>query len=448
MMMEEAWNRAKTRLTEKVPDHSYTLWIEPLEFSALRGNEVVLGCPSSFFKKWVSRHYMPMIQAEMEGVCGCSCQIHLDVSAESNSNGHGEPDEEQLLLPHVQEAQHTLSPLRLDYTFDEFVVGVCNNFAYNAALSLACEDNAGLGPLYLLSKTGLGKSHLSQAIGNHILRKDSAVRVCYITAEEFTNAMVHALRNDKIEWFKDKYRRQCDVLLLEDVQFLSGKTKTQDELAYTLDALLETKKKLIFTGTYLPGDIPKMDEKLTSRLSAGVISSMRSPDFETRVEILRRKAALKKVDVPQEVIEYLANELTQNVRQLESGLIGVAAKASLLGLPIDSELAASVVKNIVKRSKAITIENIQILVCKYYKLTKEELLSRSRKRAIAQPRQIAMFLSRRYTDHSLQAIGRRFNRYHATTLHAVGVVERHIRENSPIQKQVTFLSEKLESGRL
>jgi chromosomal replication initiator protein len=448
MMMEEVWNRAKTRMSEKVPGHSFTLWIEPMEFSSLRGDEVVLGCPTSFFKKWVTRHYLQLIRAEVENVCGCPCQISLEVSHGNNGNVHVEPEEEQLFLPHVAEQQHMLSPLHIDYTFDQFVVGICNDFAYTAALSLASEDTKGHAPLYLLSKTGLGKSHLSQAVGNHILRRNSAIRVCYITAEEFTNAMVHALRNDKIEAFKEKYRRQCDVLLLEDVQFLSGKVKTQDELAYTLDALLETKKKLIFTGTYLPGDIPKMDEKLTSRLSSGVISSIKSPDFQTRVEILKKKALHKKVEIPDQVIEYLASELSQNIRQLESGLIGLAAKASLLGLPIDTDLAASVVKNIVRRSRQITVERIQKLVCKYFKLTKEDLLSRSRKRVIAQPRQIAMYLARRYTDQSLQSIGKCFNRYHATTLHAVGVVERHLRENGPVQKQVVFLSGKLESGTL
>jgi chromosomal replication initiator protein len=445
-MMEEAWNRAKTRLSQKIPDHSFTLWVAPLEFCHMHGETVVLACPTVFFKKWVGCHYLQMIQAEMESVCGCTCHIQFEVSNGHADNGQGEPEEEQLLLPHVEDHQRLLPTLHTDYTFDQFVVGVCNDFAYSAALALACEENPGHAPLYLLSKTGLGKSHLSQAVGHHILHENGAVRVCYTTAEEFTNAMVHALRHDKIEGFKDKYRRQCDVLLLEDVQFLSGKTKTQDELAYTLDALLDSKKKLIFTGTYLPGDIPKMDEKLSSRLSSGVISSINSPDFQTRVQILKKKAMLKKVDIPEEVVDFLASELAQNVRQLESGLIGVAAKASLCGLPIDIPLAESVVKNIVKRSREITVEGIQKLVCKYYKLTKEELLSKSRKRAIAQPRQIAMFLARRFTDQSLQAIGRSFNRYHATTLHAVGVVERHIRENTPVQKQVAFLSGKLESG--
>lgn len=443
--MQDAWNRAKTCIHQKIPDHNYTLWIEPLKYVSQRDEEIVLGCPSSFFRKWVTRHYLSLIEEELEGVCSTACRVTLKLSDVREGNGRDVREEEQLFLPHVTDRQHMLSALHTAFTFDQFVIGMCNDFAYNAALSLASSENTCHNPLFLLSKTGLGKSHLSHAVGNHILKKNSTIRVCYITAEEFTNTMIRALRHDRIEEFKEKYRRQCDVLLLEDVQFLSGKVKTQDEVAYTLDALLEAKKKLIFTGTYLPGDIPKMDEKLISRLSAGIISNIESPDYDTRVRILEKKAALKQVDISGDVIHYLASELTQNVRQLESGLIGVAAKASLLNLHIDTKLARSVVRNIVRHAQEITIERIQKLVCKHYKLTMEELLSRSRKRNIVQPRQTAMYLARRYTGQSLQAIGRSFSRYHATTLHAIRAVERSIRDSGPIQKQVEFLSGKLES---
>ena len=446
--MQELWDQAKSRIHEKMPNHSFRLWVEPLEYLAQRDEEILLGCPSGFFKKWVTRHYLKLIEAETKGVSGRPCRISLQLSDTCNGTRHLGPEDDQLPLPHMRDRQSVLSPLQRDFTFDQFVVGICNDFAYNAALALACEENTCHNPLFLLSDIGLGKSHLSHAVGNHILKKNPTIRVCYVTAEEFTNAMIHALRHDRIEEFKDKYRRQCDVLLLEDVQFLSGKAKTQDELACTLDALLEAKKKLIFTGTYLPGDIPKMDEKLSSRLSAGIISNIESPDYDTRVRILRKKASSKQVNIPADVIHYLASTLTQNVRQLESGLIGVAAKASLLNLPIDTKLAESVAKNIIRRSKEITVESIQKLVCKYYKLTMEEFLSRSRKRSIAQPRQIAMYLARRHTGQSLHAIGRSFNRYHATTLHAIGAVEKLIREKGPIQKQVEFLSKKLESGNI
>ncbi len=446
--MQAVWNQVKTRIHKKIPHHSFTVWIEPLELVESRDDELVLGCPSAFYKKWVMRHYFDLIQAEAETTCQKSCRVLLQVRDGQNGNGHEVADDDQMLLPHIPSPHQPKPLLHEDFTFDRFVVGTCNDFAYNASLSLAGADDGSQNTVFLLSKTGLGKSHLSQAVGNHILRNDPAVKVCYITAEDFTNAMIHALRNDCIEKFKEKYRRQCDVLLLEDVQFLSGKKKTQEELAYTLDALFEAKKKLIFTGTYLPGDIPKMADKLRSRLSAGIISSIESPDFNTRVRILQKKAASKSVNIPDDVIHYLAGELTQNVRQLESGCIGVTAKASLLNLPIDIELAESVAKNIVRRSQEITIGRIQKLVCKHYKITSEELLSRSRKRKIAQPRQIGMYLARRYTDQSLQSIGRRFNRYHATTLHAVGNIKRLIRENGPMQKQLEFLSNRLESGNL
>jgi len=445
--MEEIWNQAKSRINDQVPNHNFRLWIEPLEFLSRRDSEIVLGCPTAFFEKWVARHYLVLIQKEMEKACGAPCKVRLEV-AEGHGAGMGREEEvtEQLFLPTMEDRHVMLCRFQTDFTFEQFVVGTCNSFAYNAALSLACSETASNSPIYLLSKTGLGKSHLSQAVGNHVLRENNSVRVCYITAEEFTNAMIRALRHDAIEEFKEKYRRQCDVLLLEDVQFLSGKQKTQEELAYTLDALLDAKKKLIFTGTYLPSEIPKMDEKLTSRLSAGIISNIETPDHDTRVGILRKKAFSRQINVPDDVTQYLASELTENVRQLESGLIGVAAKASLLNLPIDTSLAKSVVNNIVRRSREITVESIQRLVCKYFKITQDELLSKSRKRAVAQPRQIAMYLARRYTNDSLQTIGRYFNRYHATALHAIGVVERHLRENGPLQKQVEFLSSKVEAG--
>jgi chromosomal replication initiator protein len=446
--MLDAWNQAKNSIHQKMPDHNFRLWIKPLEYVARQDKEIILACPTGFFKKWVTRHYLGLIEAELKSLCGKTYRIRLELSSGHNGNACDTPEEEQLVLPHVEDRQRMLFPFHMDFTFDQFVVGMCNDFAYNASLSLACAENDHHNPVFLLSRTGMGKSHLSQAVGNHILKKNSAIRVCYITAEEFTNAMIRALRHDSIEKFKDKYRRQCDVLLLEDVQFLSGKTKTQAELAYTLDALFDAKKKLIFTSSYLPRDIPKMDEKLTSRLSAGIISNIESPDYETRVRILRKKASLKQIDIPEVVIEYLASELAQNVRQLESGLIGVAAKASLLNLPIDTKLAGSVVDNVVRRSQEITIERIQKLVCKYYELSIKDLISRSRKRNILQPRQIAMYLARRYTGQSLQAIGRSFNRYHATTLHAIGTVERFIRENGPVQKQVEFLSKKVESGNI
>jgi chromosomal replication initiator protein len=259
--------------------------------------------------------------------------------------------------------------------------------------------------------------------------------------------MVHAFRHDCIDKFKGKYRNGCDVLLLEDVQYLSGKQRTQTELSLTLDFLFEANKRIIFSSSNLPNEIPKLNDKLRSRLVGGLISKIDPPNFRTRVRILQKKSLAKGFIIPEDVLHYLAAELTEDVRQLESGLIGVAAKSSLLGTPIDLILAESVVKNIVLQRKGITIDAIKKLVCKYYNISANDIISRSRKQNFVRPRQVAIYLARRYTDSPLQAIGRSFNRYHATALHAIKTIEQGLKENTAIQKQVEFFRQKLESGK-
>jgi len=444
--MQGVWDKAKESIQKRVPPHSFKMWIEPLEWVEERGSEVVLSCTNAFSKRWIIDHYLRLIEGEVSEACKRPCRVVLKVSEEPRGYEEDDHEEEQLSLPIINVRTNGPRLLRKHFTFDQFVVGNNNSFAYFAANSIAKEDRSDQNALFLISKTGLGKSHLSQAIGNHILTNKPSCRVFYITAEDFTNEMIYALRHDAIDRFKERYRKECDVLLLEDIQFLSGKEKTQQELAFTLDTLFEANKKIIFTSYYPPFDIPKMNEKLSSRLSCSIISNIEPPDFETRVRILKKKASIKGRVIPDDVIQYLASSLTDNVRQLESGLIGVLAKSTLLHVPIDLPLAESVVRNIVRRARQINIESIQKLICKYYKISPEDLVSRSRKRGIALPRQIAMYLARRFTNHSLKEIGRSFNRYHATTLYAIGTVERLIKEKGQVSKQIEFLSRKLEAG--
>jgi chromosomal replication initiator protein len=293
----------------------------------------------------------------------------------------------------------------------------------------------------------MGKSHLSQAIGHYILSEHPSERVYYMTAEDFSNEMISAYRHDAINAFKSKYRRECDVLLLEDVHYLSGKDRTQIELALTLDTLIESGKRILFSSCYLPTQIPKLHDKLRSRLGCGLISAIDPPNFRTRVRILQKKAKLNGCQVPGDVVDYLASELSDDVRQLESGLIGVTAKSSLLGIAIDIPLAESVVKNIARWRKRITIDAIKKLVSKYYGISVSDMVSGSRKQSIVRPRQVAIYLSRKYTDSPLQAIGRSFNRYHATALHSIGAVERGLKAKGPMQKQVELLCKKIEEGK-
>jgi len=445
--MEASWNDIKAAIKKRIPSHSFRMWIEPLQFVKGGEERLVISSPNFFSKKRVQDHYGALIEKEMKKTFGKTCEFIIKVSG-GNGNSQAKTDKNlQLSLPNIDIRPSSGCFLRKDFTFDQFVVGGNNDFAYSASLSLASRKDTQQNSLFLLSKTGMGKSHLSQAIGHHILSEYPSDRVYYITAEEFSNEMIHAFRHDCIDKFKSKYRNKCDVLLLEDVHHLSGKERTQIELALTLDTLYESNKKIIFSSCCLPADIPKLNDKLRSRLSCGLISNIDPPNFNTRVRILKKKSNARGYNISKEVTQYLASELTDDVRQLESGLIGVAAKSSLLGIPVDLSLAASVVKNIIRQHKTITIDVIKKLVCKHYSISVNDIVSRSRKQGVVQPRQIAIYLSRRYTDSSLQAIGKSFNKYHATALHSINAVERGFKEDGTIQKKVDFFRHKLESGK-
>ena len=445
--MDAVWKKVKTAIKKRIPNHSYKMWIEPLNVQKSEDNTWVVYCPNFFSRKRVQGLYGSIIQHNMQTELGQDCELLYKISNQSNGSKTKVAKELQLPLPNDNVRPCNGRFLRRDFTFDQFVVGRNNDFAYSASLALASRRDVQQNALFLLSKTGLGKSHLSQAIGHHILSIHPSDRVYYITAEDFSNEMVRAYRHNAIDKFKEKYRSRCDVLLLEDVHYLSGKERTQIELALTLDTLFESGKRIIFSSCYLPAEIPKLKDKLRSRLSCGLISAIEPPDFRTRVRILRKKVGTYDYQLSDSVIQYLAGELTDDVRQLESGLNGVAAKSSLLGLTADIKLAESVVKNIVRQRKRITIDVIKKLVCKYYNVSQEEIMSRSRKQNYVRPRQMAIYLARRYTDAPLQTIGKSFNRYHATALHSINCIERGLKQDSSIHKQVSFFRKKLESGK-
>lgn len=447
--MESVWTEVKSAIKKQIPCQSFMMWIDPIEFSRSDDGRIVLSCPNFFSKKRIENQYSPVIEEEIKKIYGSSVELVFEVftrpSEPKKSVQRRTPStSSQILLPNIgNPVMQSGRMLRDNYTFDEFVVGSCNDFAYSAALSLAMGRHTGNSSLLLMSGTGMGKSHLSQAIGHYIARKKTSEKVYYITAEDFTNEMIGSLKSDTSQQFKEKYRTKCDVLLLEDIQFLSGKERTQAELAMTLDHLFESGKKIMFSSSCLPSDIPKLSDHLKSRFSSSIISHIESPDFKTRVRILKKKAARENCRIPDQIIEYLAGELTGDVRQLESGLVGVIARSSLLGVPIDMELAENVVKNIAVQKKIITIDLIKDVVSREFGITVGEMISKSRKQHVVKPRQVAIYLSRKYTDQTLQAIGRSFNRYHATAMHAVGCIEKSMREEAETRKQIDYISKKL-----
>ena len=450
--MEKVWQKVKDTIKDTLPTHVYKMWIEPVHFFKATGESLVLSCPNNFLKKRVMDNFGLMIKNELKRVAGDGYDFLLEVSRNSGkTGGHAAglavPEEMQLTLPQVSVRPKNGRLLRKDFTFDQFVVGKNSDFAYMAALSLASQKKPAQNSLLLFSPPGMGKSHLAQAAGHQILSAFPNERIFYITAEDFTNEMVIAFKRNSIDEFKKKYRSCCDVLLLEDIHMLSGRTRTQEELALTLDYLNEAGKKIIYSSSMQLAKIPKMSEQLKSRIAVSLISEIEPPDFRTRVKILQHKARGKVLRVPSEVIEFMASELKQNVRILESGLIGVTTKSCLLGIPVDLALAESVVKNIVSNQKHITIDVIKHLVCREFGITVGDMISKSRKQAVVRPRQIAMFLSRRHTDHTIQSIGKNFNRYHATVIHSIHAVEKELKEKGEVKKQVEIIEQKLTAGK-
>jgi len=483
--MQELWTKVKTSIKEKIPPHSFRMWIETIWVHEEKDSGIVLACPNSFCKDWVHKNYGRLIQSEIDSIAGASFDFSIIISKKTKTNkqtkhsqsivkekcdAQNNTDNKIGAASHIIKSQqikgnHTkniggaqingqmhlpgFSPfqgrvLRQGYTFDHFVVGKCNEFAYEASMSLASNKTTQNSALFLSAKTGLGKSHLSQAIGHHILNSFNNKRVYYVTAEDFANEMIQSIHTKTMHQFKEKYRKLCDVFILEDIHFLSGKTHTQDELSFTLDILQESGKKIIYTSSYYPNEIPKMQDNLGSRLSSGIISQLDAPDYETRFRILQKKAMFKGLVLPEEVNHFLAAELTKDVRQLESGLIGVMARASLLNKPINIKLAEEVLQS-VKQPKEVTIDTIIKLICQFYNVTREELVSQSRKKAIAHPRQMGIYLCRKFTDHSLQLIGKSFRRHHATIFHSVTTIEKKVKGAGLIKKQVEYLCDQIEA---
>ena len=294
--MEAVWKNIKSAIRGRIPKHSFQMWIDPLELEKGANDNWTLICPNFFSKKRVHDLYGELITAELNQQLGETCNLSFAVGGKSKPSSQSKKrHNNQLPLLNDSIRPHRGRFFRKDFTFDHFVVGAGNDFAYSASLSLASGSERQQNALMLLSKTGMGKSHLSQAIGHHVLSQYPDERVYYITAEDFSNEMVQAFRQGSIAKFKGKYRNYCDVLLLEDIHYLSGKERTQVELALTLDSLFEAGKRIIFSSCYLPGDIPKLNDKLRSRLSCSLISNIEPPNFRTRVRILQKKALRQQV---------------------------------------------------------------------------------------------------------------------------------------------------------
>jgi len=439
--MESIWKTLKETLRPRIPESSYRVWIAPLTYEGTDGDTIIINCPNQFFASWIQEHYLPILTQELiQG--GHIWKIRLSPAEIAK-----EAARDQLHLPNFAPNELPRPHFCKRFTFQEFVVGDCNRYPFSACWTVANEEDNHGKIIYLHSKAGLGKSHLTQAVGQTIIDRKPDRRLCYLTANDFTSHVVKAIKNGTMEAFKHHYQKECDVLLLEEVQSFAGRERTQSELALVLDPLLDEGKTVIFTSNQLPREIPKINDQLRSRLSSGLITTINPPDLSTRKKLLIRKAKNQGICLEGEVLDFLSQHLEGDIRRIESAVVGLVAKSSLLKQPVDMDLAREVVKDLVGEPVAITVEAIRDTICHHFHLSKEEICSKSRKRSIAWPRQVAMYLARCHTDASLEAIGREFNRDHATVLHSVKRIRKQLNESGKVRHQLEFLADHLERWR-
>jgi len=441
------WNEVKEILKHKLPEPVQHLWIEPLDCISADENHIELACPDKFFCSWVKENYAKSIEESLVQLGKASVKIEFAISRPS-LNGSTVPllegkTGEQLRLPAIPEVNSNIRNLHPRYVFEEFMVGDSNLLAHSACRAIANGDNSYGSSLYINAGTGLGKSHLTHAVAHAIVNNFPGTRLHYLTAQQFSSEMVSRIRSNSMDVFKDKYHNHCDVLLIEDVQSLTGKVKTQEELNELLDVLMKAGKRIVLTGSTVPRKLSNIDEGFRSRMSAGLISTINAPDLQTSRLIIKRKAANCNLALDNDLVEYLAQSIRGDIRKLESAIVGLKAQSSLLKKAPDIAMAKEVVAEIIGDSQELSAELIRDFIARQFKISIQDMQSRSRKKMITFPRQVSMYLSRKYTEQGLAEIGKAFNRDHSTVLHSVRVISDAIARNGSIRGQVKLLADKL-----
>jgi chromosomal replication initiator protein len=417
------WDEVLGRIETKINRHSFYTWFKPTTFVGEDLTAVTVRVPNPLFKDWLTKHYSGVIGEAMGELRRASLSVKFVADSSSDV-----PTPLSISDVAVLEAADPVGPgpagLNPRYTFDTFIVGPSNQFAHAACRAVAEAPSRSYNPLFIYGGVGLGKTHLMHAIGQYVLRHDRSVKLTYISGERFMNEMINAVRYDRIIDFRERYRT-VDVLLVDDVQFIAGKEGTQTEFFHTFNALYDSQKQIVISSDCPPHAIPSLEERLRSRFEWGLIADIQSPDLETKIAILKRKADTEAVPLPDNVAIYIAGRIKSNIRELEGSLIRLIAFASLTGQEITLALAQEVLKNIIEHEeKAITIEIIQKSVSEYYNLKLADLKSRNNSKSVAMPRQVAMYLCKALTHASLPEIGRSFGgKHHSTVIHSVRKIE-------------------------
>ncbi|EOR25736.1 chromosomal replication initiator protein DnaA [Cytobacillus oceanisediminis] len=439
----DLWNNALSTIETKISKPSFDTWLKPTKAHSLQGDLLVVTAPNEFARDWLEERYSQLIAEILYEITGEELLVKFIIP----QNQIEEEFDQQISTKQKKKEEEVTEQTILNskYTFDTFVIGSGNRFAHAASLAVAEAPAKAYNPLFIYGGVGLGKTHLMHAIGHYVLDHNPSAKVVYLSSEKFTNEFINSIRDNKGAEFRDKYRN-VDVLLIDDIQFLAGKESTQEEFFHTFNTLHEESKQIIISSDRPPKEIPTLEDRLRSRFEWGLITDITPPDLETRIAILRKKAKADGLDIPNEVMLYIANQIDTNIRELEGALIRVVAYSSLINKDINADLAAEALKDIVPSSKprVITIQDIQKVVGEHFNIKLDDFKAKKRTKSIAFPRQIAMYLSRELTDFSLPKIGEEFGgRDHTTVIHAHEKISKMLLTDSLLQKQLKEINELL-----
>ncbi len=432
------WEKLKEKLVTIYSDNNEEPWITILNPLSFNNNRLVLGVPDDFSLDWIKNHYQTDITKITRSVLGEDVVVELEIDHREDINTAN------IITPSLPFTQINNSKgLLKEYCFENYVVGESNKFANAAAIAVAQGPGQVYNPLFIYGGVGLGKTHLVNAIGNMIEENRVGSIIIYMTAEAFVNDLVNHLKTGKMEQFREIYRK-CDILLIDDIQFISNKEKSQEEIFHTFNKLYEEKKQIVFTSDRLPKEIPNLEERLRSRFEMGLIADIQIPDIETKVAIIKKKAEQDAIEINDEIAFYLAYNTQSNIRELEGYLTRLSAYSILTKTKLNIVVAKQVLSDLIKKKdKWLTIEDIQKAVCSYFKIKISDLLSGKRMKYIAFPRQIAMYLSRTLTNASFPEIGVQFgNKNHSTVIHSVNKISEMIKSNQSIKDVI----EKIKKG--
>jgi chromosomal replication initiator protein len=441
-MIDELWHKALKQLRERIGDKNFETWIEPIKLIGGQKNEITLAVPNKFFRDWLTEHFVSQMEDVLSSLSDQSITVLLKIdnqmqTQETVEKGDKKEDRERA----KPQRTNNLIP---KYTFENFVIGASNQFAHAASAAVANQPGEHYNPLFIYGGVGLGKTHLVNAIGHKAVEKRRGLKVLYLSSESFMNELIGSLRRDKMDEFKTKFRN-IDLLILDDVQFIAGKERTQEEFFHTFNSLYETHKQIVITSDKFPKDIPGLEDRLRNRFEWGLIADIQPPDMETRVAILGKKAEAEGVQLPHEVAIFLASSIDSNVRELEGSLTRLGAFASLTKSTITIDLAKEVLHNTLKGSqKEVTVESIQKTICEYFNIKIADLKAKRRTKNVALPRQVAMYLCRKYTETSFPAIGYKFGgRDHSTVIHASKTIEKRLRDDTSMQTTIEKIERNL-----